>query len=188
MMHFRNFFLLVSLLFFSVVAAQTAALPGKWKILEKPDQTVEFRIRNFGFWVNGTFSGLRGDIQFNPSRPENASVKCSIPVSSVNTGIKKRDSHLQEEEYFWETRFPRIVLESSSIKSEGGDFKFIGKLTIRGVAGDIRFPFSFSRVGEQAVVAAQFTLNRRDYKVGPERGPLGEDVEITVRVLLQPVS
>jgi polyisoprenoid-binding protein YceI len=181
----RNLIYITALLLSGVLAVQAQGLPEKWTVAEKPEQHVEFRIRNFGLWVNGTFSGVKGDVQFNPARPEAAHVACRLPVNSVNTNIKKRDRHLQEEEYFQATKHPEIFLESRRIESKDGEFWFKGSINIRGVNKSLEFPFSFSVSGQQAVVAAQFTINRRDFNVGPGSGPLGEEVELKVRILLQ---
>ena len=40
--------------------------------------TVKFRIKNFGFNVDGSFSGLKGTINFDPGNPDAGSFDVSV--------------------------------------------------------------------------------------------------------------
>jgi len=51
--------------------------------------SIAFGIKNFGFLVEGSFSGIKGNIQFNPNKLGNARFEMTIEASSINTDNKK---------------------------------------------------------------------------------------------------
>src|SRR5579871_6902705 len=62
--------------------------------------SVKFTIDNFGFGVDGSFSGLQGTIEFDPQNAGAGHFDVSIDASTVNTDNSLRDSHLRNDGYF----------------------------------------------------------------------------------------
>lgn len=93
--------------------------------------------------VTGTLTGMEATINFNADDLSKSSIKGSIPVSTVSTGNKTRDGHLQAEEYFNASKFPKMEFESSKIEKTDKGFVMTGKMTIRGVSNDMRINFTF---------------------------------------------
>ncbi len=59
-------------------------------------------------------------------------------MSSIDTGIKKRDDHLRSAEFFNVTKYPEITFKSRSVKQtgpQGGDV--LGDLIMHGVTKPI---------------------------------------------------
>src|SRR4051812_20096749 len=54
----------------------------------------------FGKEVTGTIGDLKSHIHFDPSELPDAIVTASLSPATVNTGITKRDRHLQGPAYF----------------------------------------------------------------------------------------
>src|SRR5580692_2210099 len=77
--------------------------------------SVQFKIRNLGFNVNGSFSGLDGNIQFDPNNLTTANFDVSIDANTVNTDNNMRDNHLRNETYFDVKNYPRIHFVSTKI-------------------------------------------------------------------------
>lgn len=67
------------------------------------------------------------------------SVKAEIPVSSIDTGNKKRDEHLRSDDFFDAEQHPAITFESTESK-EG---KMHGNLTIKGITKDVALDLEF---------------------------------------------
>jgi polyisoprenoid-binding protein YceI len=76
---------------------------------------LKFTIGNFGFDVNGTFSGFMGTITFDPQTPTTASFDVTIDAATVNTDNQLRDSHLKGADYFDVADYARIRLVSGKI-------------------------------------------------------------------------
>ena len=130
--------------------------------------TVKFRIKNFGLNSEGSFSGLKGHIGFDPGNLSGAAFEVSIDAASVNTDNETRDKHLRKEEYFDVQNHPRISFVSTSVKTAGKDgaYTMTGRLTIKETTKDISFPFTASRKGDDYLFTGEFKIDRKDYKVG----------------------
>jgi polyisoprenoid-binding protein YceI len=130
--------------------------------------TIKFTINNFGFGVDGSFTGLQGSIDFDPQNPAAGKFDVSIDAGTVNTDNSLRDSHLRNDSYFDVKNYPRIRLLASRIVPKGpaGTYLFTGQLTIKAVTKEISFPFSVTPAGGGFDFKASFTINRKDFGVG----------------------
>ncbi len=96
--------------------------------------TIGFRVHQFLGTTDGKFKQFSGTIDLDRQHPEASSVSARIQVSSINTGIKKRDDHLRSAEFFNVANFPEITFKSRSVKQTGtqsGDIT--GDLTMHGI-------------------------------------------------------
>ena len=130
--------------------------------------SVTFKIRNLGFNVDGSFSGLQGKILFDPKDPGKASFDVSIDAATVNTDNDSRDGHLKKEDYFDVQNYPRIRFVSTGITPSGksGSYTMAGKLTIKTTTKDISFPFTATPQGDDYLFNGEFSINRKDFGVG----------------------
>jgi polyisoprenoid-binding protein YceI len=130
--------------------------------------TVKFRIKNFGFSVDGSFSGLEGLIYFDPDNPGASSFDVSVDANSLNTGNEMRDNHLKEDGYFDVKNFSRIRLLSTMVEriNEDGTFFISAKLTIKNQTRDLSFPFKAKASGDGFFFNGEFKMNRKDFGVG----------------------
>ena len=130
--------------------------------------SVKFAIKNFGFVVDGSFTGLTGNIKFDPARPADAAFDVSIDAGTVNTDNTMRDDHLRQPAYFDVKAHPRIRLLSDKITNSNkkGVFLFAGKLTIKDQTKPISFPFTADQVDGQIQFKGAFSINRKDFGVG----------------------
>lgn len=85
--------------------------------------------------VRASLSGTTGDVDFDPARPEAATIRLAIPAASVNTGDEKRDGHLRSADFLDVERFPEITFQSTKVrKADGDQYTVTGDLTIRGTS------------------------------------------------------
>ena len=127
---------------------------------------LKFTIGNFGFDVNGTFSGFQGKINFDQQNPVAASFDVTIDAATVNTDNQLRDSHLKGSDYFDVADYPRIRLVSGKITGSKNNYKFTGTLTIKGKSKDISFPFTAVTAADGYLFSGTFKINRKDFDVG----------------------
>ena len=130
--------------------------------------SIQFKIKNFGIDVGGSFNGLQGTIQFNSNHPEASTFDVSIDANTVNTNNSLRDSHLRGEGYFDVKNYPRIHFVSTGINPSGkpGTFVVAGNLTIKNQTKPLSFPFTATTSGDGYVFKGAFTINRRDFGIG----------------------
>lgn len=143
--------------------------------------SVVFYIKNAGIMVDGSFSGLKANVKFNPDDLSNSSISASVAVKTIKTGIDLRDKHLKGKDYFQEDKYPRISMESVSF-SKGSGSNYIGKfkLTIKDVTKTISVPFTFNESNGQGTFKGEFELNRRDYTVGSSSWTLSDNAKVKI--------
>ncbi len=129
---------------------------------------VQFKVKNFGFNVDGSFRGLKGNIEFEPANYTAAKFDVSIEANTVFTDNSMRDDHLREESYFDVKNHPLISFVSTRVTASNktGVYFIFGNLTIKGIVKEISFPFTATSVAEGFVFKGDFKINRKDFKVG----------------------
>ena len=99
---------------------------------------VKFTIVNhliFSSTVTGYFTGLKGNIHFDPDKLKETAIEATVAVNTISTGIGKRDRDLMAEKYFNTAKFPLMKLVSTSVTAAGkpNTYQFTGALTIKGI-------------------------------------------------------
>jgi polyisoprenoid-binding protein YceI len=146
--------------------------------------SVKFEIKNFGFTVGGSFTGLKGNVKFDPNELNNSLFDVTIDANTINTGIDMRDEHLRGEDYFNVKNYPRIHFVSTSITpgKKAGTFFVSGNLTIKETTKEISFPFTAQSQAEGFLFNGEFKINRRDFKVGGG-GTISNDLNVKLEVV-----
>jgi polyisoprenoid-binding protein YceI len=141
-----------------------------------------FRIKNFGFDVTGTFSGLQGSINFDPQNLTNGSFDVNINAATVNTDNSLRDKHLKDDGYFDVKNYPHIYFVSGKITAaKNGAYNLSGKLTIKDKTKEISFPFTVAPSADGYVFKGSFKINRKDFGVGGT-STIADELEVTLNV------
>jgi polyisoprenoid-binding protein YceI len=154
--------------------------------LYKPEDqgsSVQFKIKNLGFNVNGSFSGLDGNIQFDPHDPAGSNFDVSIDANTINTDNNMRDNHLRNETYFDVKKYPRIRFVSTKITTSNktGFFFIFGKLTIKNQTKDISFPFTATPSSDGYLFNGTFKINRKDFGVGGT-STISDELEVSLNI------
>jgi polyisoprenoid-binding protein YceI len=145
----------------------------KWIV--DPDHSVAaFSVRHMMIAdVRGQFNKIDGTIYFDPLNLENSSVELTIAVSSIITGIQKRDEHVKSPDFFDAEKFPLISFKSISTEPLGGNrAKVTGDLTIHGITRQVTVSAEFSGPvkdpfgdGLSMGFTASVVINREDYGI-----------------------
>lgn len=159
------------------------ATRAQYKPVDK-GSTIAFKIKNLGFDVNGSFSGIKGVIAFNMYNATNNSFDVTVDAATVNTDNNLRDEHLRGESYFDIKNYPTIHFVSGKITASGkpGSFVAFGKLTIKNRSQDISIPFTATPAGDDIAFKGSFKMNRKDFNVGGT-STIGNEVELSLNVL-----
>jgi polyisoprenoid-binding protein YceI len=184
---------LLVLIFVSLLAP--AGFAQKWQ-LEPTHTQVIFSIDHFGISeVSGRFRTFEGTITTTREDFSDAKGEITIDVASVNTESADRDKHLQAEEYFHATKFPKMTYTIESMSKKGNQFEVKGLLTIRGVTkpviltgqfkGTTKDPWGNTRAGFLRFTTA---INRRDFGVSGGGILIGNEVRINISAELVQVK
>lgn len=112
--------------------------------------------------VDGTFSGLTGNVIFNPNDLSNASISGSVPVETIVTGIGFRNWHLQREKYFDEEQYPTISYQSTAITKSGDGYRMEGNMTMKGITKPLTFNFTYNDKvfdGTASLISSDFDIS-----------------------------
>ncbi len=148
--------------------------------LNSDKSLVNFSIKNMKVrTVEGTFTGMKGEIRFDENDLDKSSFKVSVDAATVNTDNKKRDDHLRNADFFHVEEYPQISFESTSIELTSNGFSTKGMLTMHGVTREVEIPFTFS--DNQFV--GTLDVNRFDYKIGEDTGTTSVDETATLEII-----
>jgi polyisoprenoid-binding protein YceI len=108
-----------------------------WKI-DPAHSEADFSIKHMSIsTVHGTFRGLSGVIKFDPADVAKSGVEATIDVSSVDTGVAARDTHLKSPDFFDVAKFPTMTFKSTGVHKAGDHFDVAGDLTLHGVTKQV---------------------------------------------------
>jgi len=101
--------------------------------VDREHSRAEFSVRFLVSETTGFFGEVAGSLSFDEENLQNSSVEATIEVSSIDTGLSKRDEHLSErEDFFQAASFPEITFRSTHIEESGDDrMRVSGDLTVR---------------------------------------------------------
>jgi polyisoprenoid-binding protein YceI len=128
------------------------AAPKSWQI-DDDHASVAFEINHFFTPVKGQFTRFGGTFKLDAEDLTNSpTIEFSVNVASVSTGNKKRDTHLQTDDFFNAKKWTEITFSSTRVVKTGENtYKAIGTLQMRDVKKPFEVPFTL--IGVQKVKA-----------------------------------
>jgi len=168
------------LVLFALLLLVPAVLFGQtWK---PDDYEISFRIKNAGINVTGRFTGLKSNLVFNPADLAKSSLAASVDVTTIKTGIAKRDEDIQEEQYFNSGKYKLIEMKSTKLYAKDGKYAGMFNVTIKGVTKQVEVPFEFTQTGNSAQFRGSFGINRRDFGVGGSSMMMGDNLTVNLMI------
>ena len=140
--------------------------------------------------VHGKFDEFGGSFTLEGNALQAASG--TIQTKSIDTGIGRRDAHLQSPDFFEAAKYPTITFQSKRVEKRGEQTILVGDFTMHGVTKEVALPvtvkgpikdsWGHSRIG----VEVRAKLNRREYGLKYaqvlETGAMvvGDEIEIEI--------
>ncbi len=115
-----------------------------WTI-DKVHSEILFKVRHMMVsTVMGGFDEFEASAEADSDTFENASIRFSADVSSINTRNAQRDTHLKSEDFFHAEKHPTLTFESTSFyPKSNGKYKLTGNLTIRDTTKEVELEAEF---------------------------------------------
>lgn len=151
----------------------------------KTQFSVEFKIRNLGINVDGFFKSATITSNFISNDISQWTLSGSVKANSISTGIKKRDAHLLEEDYFDVQNYPEIYLKANHFKKTSERIYDVNiSLTIKKTTKTFTIPIEIIRDENKVTLKSNFEINRRDFDVGGGSLVLSNNVRVYVNYTL----
>jgi len=151
-----------------LTAAQTV---GSYEIDAKHSY-IGFRVTHMGLAeVPGAFRDFSGTINYDAKDIAKSSVNFTAKVTSVDTGVAPRDTHLRSKDFFEVETFPDMSFKSTKVEKKDANWLVTGDFTLKGVTKQVTIPFTVNGVikdgqgNTKMGISASTTINRQDYGV-----------------------
>ena len=174
----------------AVLIAAPLSLSAQDYTVDTAHTTVGFAVKHLMIsTVRGNFGQFEGSFSLDPKTGVPSKISGTIDVTSIDTGIVKRDDHLRSPDFFDVSNHPKMTFEMTGFKND----KVMGNLTIRGVKKPVTLDYEFGGTVTDAwgkpkaafVLSGQ--INRSDYGItwnkALEAG--GVTVSDTVKLLIE---
>ncbi len=153
--------------------------------------------------IQGTANDISGSIMLDPSNIEATTGMITVKVKSMETGIKKRDSHLMGGDWLNEEQYPTITFAIKSLKNvksisnDNGKSAVqaiaVGDFTMHGVTRQLEVPVTLTYIresektkerapGDLVMVQGDFSIALKDFKVEGSKGTVGSKVGETIKL------
>jgi polyisoprenoid-binding protein YceI len=129
---------------------------------------IDFRVRWLGLIpVHGSLGGTEGEIVLDAHRPERSSVRATVAVATISTGIRLRDEHLRTDDFFDVARHPQAKFESDRVERAGPNRWLVhGTLDLRGTRQSIALDTRYEGIVDGAQrFTATTKLSRSDFAI-----------------------
>ena len=171
-----------------LLAGNAFAAPVSYKIdANHTDVIAEWN--HFGFsHPTARFGQVDGVIVYDAANVGQSSVKVTIPLSGINSGVAKLDEHLRSSDFFDAEQFPTITFNSTRTEAAGDNkLRVAGDLTVHGVTRPVVLDVTLNKAGEhpngkRAAIGfdASTTIKRSDF--GIDKYVPNVSDEITIRI------
>lgn len=145
--------------------------------------------------VTGSFKSFSGTAITHGENFEDAAIRFSMDVNSIDTRQESRDAHLRSADFFDAEQFPDIQFASTSFsKTKEDQYKLVGDLTMKGISKTVTLDVEYGGAENDFYgnkkVGFEITgkINRKEfgltYNALTETGglALGEDIKLIANI------
>lgn len=190
----KCFVLIASLL--ALAAPLAKAQPTTW-VSDPNHSEVDFSITHMSVsTVRGRFGNVNATIVYDPADVARSTVKATIGVATVDTGVDARNNHLKSPDFFNVAQYATASFASTSVTRQGNKLEVAGNLTLHGVTRPVVLevsgptgPVEGMDHKPHAGFTATTTISRSAFDIGPKfpAAMVGDTVnlEIDLEVIQQ---
>jgi polyisoprenoid-binding protein YceI len=175
----------------ALAAPMAIAQTSTW-VPDKAHSGVDFSILHMSLSkVRGHFGNIGGTVTWNEADVTKSTVNVTIDVTTVDTGVAKRDEDLKSAKLFDATQFPTATFVSTSVSKGGSGLTVAGNLTLHGVTKPVVLmvdgptpPVTGMDKKTHTGMEATTTIDRSAFGIGPKfpDGAVSNAVKITIEL------
>lgn len=172
-------------------AQQETAAKQAFFTVDGVHSAVFYAIGHMGVAKNyGMFFSPEGTYLLDPNNLAESFIDISISLEHLQTGNSVREKHLQNQDFFNASLYPKITYTARTFKPAGEKSMLAsGELTMLGVSKPVSAKIEIigegkTRQGYKSGFEAFFTIKRSDFGMMKylEGGALGDEVELRVAI------
>lgn len=117
--------------------------------LDPAHTQVRFNWNHNGFSNPGAdFENVTGTLVWDDADPTQSSVRVTVPVASVDTGVAELDAAFKSPKFFNMARYPEVTFRSTRVERNATDrFKVAGTLSVHGIHRPVVLDVTLNRAG-----------------------------------------
>jgi len=113
------------------------ASASTWQI-DPAHSEADFSVRHMAISnVHGRFGNINGSLVLDDKDITKSSIKATIDVSTLDSGVAQRDGHLKSPDFLDVAKYPQMTFVSKSLSSNNGQLQLNGDLTMHGVTKNV---------------------------------------------------
>ena len=165
----------------------TVSQAAPYQSVQADKSTISFRYKQMGVGMDGHFRKFNSVLNFDPSKPEQASATIEVDLTTADTGTSDADQEVVGKAWFNTLAFPKAVFALKNIKQTAPNmYEGAGTLSIKGQARELKFAMKHAGQGRQGQLTASFNLARADFAIGEgmwsKFDVIANDVQVTVQL------
>lgn len=179
-----------ALLAASVFAVGTWAHAATYEVDSESSEVI-FYYKQMGVQLDGRFTGLSGNIDFDANDPDSMSAQIELPLSSVDTGNDEANDELEKPEWFDLNAHPTATFSSTQVTpADAGQYTVDGVLEIKGHTQTLSLPVNVQQMDNGVLLfETEFEIDRGTFEVGSgswsDPSIVANEVKIKASILAQ---
>ncbi len=158
---------LKTLLALSVSALALQAHAAPYQAIVPAKSSVTFSYKQMGVAMDGRFKKFAAQVNFDPTKAEQAKANFEVDLASVDAGSSEADDEVVTKSWFNAAAFPKAQFVAKQIKQTApNQYEVQGTLSIKGLTRDVKFPMKHTAQGKDGLLTGSFTMKRADYSIG----------------------
>jgi len=148
--------------------------------------------------VTGNFKQFEIKAVTTKADYSDAKVEVTAQISSINTDVEQRDTHLKSADFFDAQKYPTLVFKSTSLKNvSGNEYLLTGNLTMHGITKSVVLNVTFEgkvtnpqNKKDIAVFTIKGLIKRSDFGIGTKfpAAMVGDEVIMNASAELSPIN
>ena len=149
-----------------------------------------FRWNHLGFSSPAAqFALAEGTLEYDPADPTGSSVRVTIPLESLHTGVPGLDEHFRTKDFFDTSRYSTATFSSTKVEKGAGPgrLRVTGDLNLHGVTKPVVLEVTLIKLGTNVRTNvptigfdASTTLRRTDFGLGNFVPLVSDEIQIHI--------